>query len=269
MSKYFIGLLLVVLGVLFLFNEAGIIAFDLWGTITTFWPILIIVWGLKVTLDGIRDYFRRLGSGTLIFGLFLVVLGVSLQGSRLNLFTFGDIWPWIWPFFLIILGLLFIFRRKSPTLTVHVDTGLFSDKRNGKYYDDEDYEGEYEHQGTVYRKSFIGSINLGRSTWEVGKANLWTGIGDIDIDFSKAILKDGVNTVDLSGWIGDVQVYIPEEMPVKIITDLKVGEVDVFNETSSGTNRSVQYVSPNYNDADKKLKLNISLLIGDVDIKKV
>lgn len=270
-SKYFVGLLFVVLGVLFLFNQAGIIEFDLMEAIKTYWPLIIILWALKVTFNGLRHYIKRRGSGTLIFGVIVLIFGVSLQGSKLGYFTFAEIWPWIWPFFFIFLGFMFLFRRKSPRFTVEVDSGLFSKKNSEKYkYSDETYyDFDSDSKGKIYRKTFIGNFDLGRNTWEVGNTDIWAGIGDIDLDFSKAILKDGVNTVDISGWIGDIKVYIPEEMPVKIVTDLKIGEVDIFHESSSGTNRSLQYISPNYDEADKKLKLHISLLIGDVGIKRV
>lgn len=39
------GLFLVILGVLFLFQEMGIITGDFWGH---FWPILLIVFGLSI-----------------------------------------------------------------------------------------------------------------------------------------------------------------------------------------------------------------------------
>lgn len=269
MSKYIFGLLLVVLGALFLFNQAGIIEFNLIEIIKLYWPVIIILWGLKLTFSGLKQYFRRRGSGTLIFGSIVLIFGVSLQGSKLDYFTLAEIWPWIWPFFLIFLGILFLLRPKNPTFILTVDTDLFSESKRAKKSDYDADDSSYEYGGKVFKKSFVGSINFGQNPWEVGHSDFWIGIGDIDLDFSKALLKDGVNTVDLSGWVGDIKLYIPEELPVKILIDLKIGEVDMFNESSSGTNRSLQYVSPSYDHAENRLKLNISFLVGDVDIKRI
>lgn len=85
-----VGLLLIVLGVLFLSDTFQIINFG--RLIARWWPLILIAIGI-IQLNG-RD---RSG------GLFLLIIGVLFLLTQLHIFSWGQIWRF-WPVILIVIG---------------------------------------------------------------------------------------------------------------------------------------------------------------------
>ena len=103
-ARFIIGGILVALGVLLLLSNTNVINLDWgWDFVRTWWPILLIVWGLwELVSGGFR--FR-------LWPIFLLLLGIGFQLSALNL------WPWdfsvVWPAFIVIVGLAILLGRRS------------------------------------------------------------------------------------------------------------------------------------------------------------
>ena len=101
--RYIIGGILVALGVLLLLSNTEVINLDWgWGFVVTWWPILLIVWGLwELVSGGFR--FR-------MWPIILLLLGIGFQLSALNL------WEWdfsvVWPAFIVIVGLGILLGRR-------------------------------------------------------------------------------------------------------------------------------------------------------------
>ena len=103
-ARYIIGGILVALGVLLLLSNTEVINLDWgWDFLLTWWPILLIVWGLwELVSGGFR--FR-------IWPIILLLLGIGFQLSALNL------WEWdfsvVWPAFIVIVGLGILLGRRG------------------------------------------------------------------------------------------------------------------------------------------------------------
>ena len=74
MNRWIIGLLLLLAGVVGLLNGFGFIEMDLGSFLSTFWPVLIIIWGLKVIISS-RGY---------ISGGIIALIGLAFLGNNLN-----------------------------------------------------------------------------------------------------------------------------------------------------------------------------------------
>jgi predicted membrane protein len=95
-----LGLAFVVIGVLVLLANLGRLPFDL--DIKHWWPLILIVLGL-LHLYNNRNIFD-------FPGLFLVMLGVIFLLATLGRICWSDVWRF-WPLALILLGVSIIFRR--------------------------------------------------------------------------------------------------------------------------------------------------------------
>lgn len=104
-SGWFIGLLLIALGVIFLLQNLGIPVFQRW------WALLILIpafWAFVAAWDGYQGAQRlnRAVAGSLMTGLILTLLaGLFLFDIALGLF---------WPVVLILVGLAIILIRLVP-----------------------------------------------------------------------------------------------------------------------------------------------------------
>lgn len=269
MTNKLFGIIILLIGVSFLLVNVGYVDFEIGALIATYWPLIIIYIGLKETFKGLVHFSKKLARGKwrmnkLFWGLFYLSLGVVLQGNNLQYFniSLGQYWSWIWPTFIIYFGLTILFNRNSNLIVV--DLSGVSGKND---LSNADVKKRKKASSYKQKKQFIGDINIGSSPWLIEDFDTWVGIGDITIDLTTAILKEGENTIDISGWIGDVKVIVPHDVPTEVNVDVKLGDVNIFNNKQSGTNRTVSYRSEDYDFSDKKVSVSIKLSIGDIKVR--
>lgn len=77
------AIVLIFLGIIFLFNSTGLVPWSMWAWVWGYWPILIILMGLKLLL-GESAVFRMLMTVVTILVLAAVLAnGLRLSGSPL------------------------------------------------------------------------------------------------------------------------------------------------------------------------------------------
>jgi predicted membrane protein len=97
-----IGILFVVLGIMFILDNAGYIYFD---NIFEFWPLILVFVGVTKLTDNRNDK---------IFGGFLIALGIYLQINNLDLLPYF-IEDNFWAIMFILFGIFIILQRKDTT----------------------------------------------------------------------------------------------------------------------------------------------------------
>lgn len=121
------------------------------------------------------------------------------------------------------------------------------------------------------RNGFIGDVHLGRDYWELKPMNVNHFIGDTVIDLTKAQIPSGETRLNISAFIGDVKVLVPNDNDIsfKVHSSSFIGDIRVFDRHASGFLRSVDEQLPNYADADKKIILQCNMFVGDIQIMRV
>lgn len=139
---------------------------------------------------------------------------------------------------------------------------------NDHYYWDEGWGGGRE---VLHRAGFIGDLYLGQDDWELKPMNVSHFIGDTVIDLTRAIIPYGETRIDIAAFIGDVKLFIPDDMDVELCVTSSVflGELNVLDRNENGFCKSMKLESPYYYEAEKKLRVNVSMFLGDVVVKKV
>jgi len=275
-NKVMVALLLIGIGVGVLLDNFNVIQFDIGDLFRIYWPLIPIYIGLKTIFDGFKK--NRFYSGSWIFhlpvGLIIALIGWNFLAKNLgfNAINLGSIWNFFWPLLLILIGLKILFRNnKKPFIEVIADQEkvynyeeYVTGKNEDRYVDD-----QLRKKRKVYKSSIIGDLTMGKEISDIDELHLWHGIGDIDIDLSKAILSDGEIQISVAGWIGDVDIFVPKELPVQIITSVSIGESQIFDQLEGGLKKNSYYKSFGYDEAYRKVLIKIDLKIGDVRIKEV
>ncbi len=261
--KQLIGIVIIIIGAVFLLNNLNIIEHDL-DNVFSLWPLIIVAFGVKATITGMVSAWKfwkrgKIALGKLLFGLIVIGVGMSFLSTTTEAFYFprSELWSWTWPVVLIYIGFKLLFDRHSwKRIYVHKD----------KISGDWDY---HEFNSEFIDDRMVGDINIGKQPWKIGEKRMQIGVGDTDVDFTKAILEPGENVFELTGWVGSIEMLIPSDMPVHIECSTRIGDVTVFDEKYSGSAKSVTYTSPDYQEADKKLRIVVQLSIGEVGIHAV
>jgi len=144
-------------------------------------------------------------------------------------------------------------------------------------YDRYDHDGHYGHHhghsnhDTVNKSSFIGDVHMGKDYFQLKPTNISQFIGDTVLDLTKAQIPYGETKINISAFIGDVKVFVPNDSDVGIhvSTSSFIGDMKVLEEKRSGFMGSAGLESPYYREAGKKIRINVSVFIGDVKVNKV
>ena len=135
-------------------------------------------------------------------------------------------------------------------------------------YDEEWYDGGGK---TVNKSSFIGDVHIGKEYYTLKPTNISQFIGDTVLDLTKAQIPYGETRINISAFIGDIKVFVPNDVDVavRVTTSSFIGDMSVLGETRSGFMSSAGLTSPDYREAGKKILLTVSVFIGDVKVNKV
>jgi lia operon protein LiaF len=217
-----------------------------------FWPLCFLIAGYFFH----KYSHRLLGSVMYVFAGLLFIK--SLFSITFNLFGY------FFAAFLIYAGYRMVTNQS-----------VFGDKEKtkdaSKKVDLTKKKDESVHHGiqSAHRNFFIGEVRLIKNPFDLNDLNISGFIGDVKIDLSKAIIPEGESTIVISGLIGDIDIYVPADLEVAITSSAFVGDMDIIGDRSSGLSSKIHTVSPHYESSSRKVKISISLFIGDVDVRYI
>lgn len=124
---------------------------------------------------------------------------------------------------------------------------------------------------TINKSAFIGDVHMGNEYFTLKPTNISQFIGDTVLDLTKAQIPYGETKINISAFIGDVKVFVPNDsdLGVYVQTSSFIGDMTVLGQDRSGFMSSAGMESPHYREAGKKLRINVSVFIGDVKVNKV
>jgi lia operon protein LiaF len=173
--------------------------------------------------------------GSVLVGTVLIGLGVLFL---LSIWLRINLWGFFWPGLLIVLGVLILVRSRNTPAGTRSEFVLLAD---------------IEREGD----------------WPVTNEETWIGVGDVDLDFTHAIVPAGETTIGVRGFVGDVEVIVPQSVGLSInasgfVTNVKRGggEHPVF----LGPYR---YQTEGYETAERKIKLETSFFVHDLKLRQV
>ncbi|MGC5325843.1 cell wall-active antibiotics response protein LiaF [Brevibacillus sp. SYSU BS000544] len=119
------------------------------------------------------------------------------------------------------------------------------------------------------RSSLIGDFHLTSGRFELNNLHIWHGVGDVVIDLSRALIQEEESFLIINGWIGSVTIYVPVDLPVSIAAEVTIGDMEIFGHRQGGLNRHVVMSAEQYDVAHRKVKIIVSLIVGDIDVKYI
>jgi lia operon protein LiaF len=309
-KRIFIGMILILIGSLFLGSQLGVITINPGEIASTYWPVLMILLGISGLLGQVK--YRKETGSSYIWNLFVIALGVGFLARNLNYLNMstGEYIKLLIPAFIILFGIRMMFRKDRPSKIKqdysnkyeykyeyssppdHVTSAPVPDTAmpahdpifNSSPIPDpipipksipnfhHSHSSDHTHNPSAENRSgFFGDLYLGHDYWELKPMNISHFIGDTIIDLTKAQIPVGDTKLNISAFIGDVKVFVPNDMEVEVsVTSSSfLGDSTVFNKRESGFMRSVREESQDFTLSDKKIRLQVNLFIGDITVQRV
>lgn len=351
LGKAFGGLVLIAIGVMFFLNQLDIVQFDLGYVISHFWPVVLIIIGLRGLTAA--QSFRHGHIGSFLWGVVMIALGLVFLNKNFNWipeFGVSELFKFAVPAVLIILGIRLLFRPRAPgtppepepytpkdwqpysSSTAGLDgteptqpdtsspdraegmagpstappaseqgrpahmeswhTAKQQWKQSKHEWRDEirqrkrEWKQDWKHwkhdgdrsdgggcyaNGADNRNGFIGDVRIGREYWELKPLNISHFVGDTEIDLTRASIPYGETTINISAFVGDVKIFVPNDLQLEISVRASafLGDMSVFDKWEGGLFRNMNAESPHYFEAEKRIKIIVNAFIGDVRVKRV
>lgn len=233
----FFGLLMMLMGINLLFHILGWFSFSLGRLLI---PALFVYFGMRLYRRGKRKRGRVL----FIFGAFglMNTLGIHI----------GNVMGLLFSTLIIYIGYQFLhYSKRWCTAKEFPVSELTPDG----------------FQVAGKQHSLIGSLDWTKSRWELKNLTIWQGIGEVKMDLSRAVIPPGETIIVIHGWIGDIDIYLPYEVAISMVATINVGSLNVFGHKEAGIGRSFSFEAPQYQDAEKSVRIIVNLLVGEMDIK--
>ncbi|QKS71867.1 cell wall-active antibiotics response protein [Paenalkalicoccus suaedae] len=163
-------------------------------------------------------------------------------------------------FFIVAMLIVFFWqfrkRRKEPELV------------KPYYKNPEDSKHRLIEVRPLMEQRFIGSDRTSDAAYEWRDINIQGAVGDKVIDLSNTVVAyDAI--VSVRHFLGNITIYVPYDVDVSIHTSLFFGKVTIFDELDRKLlNESVHYKTEGYADATQRIKIVLSSVSGDVEVRR-
>jgi lia operon protein LiaF len=166
----------------------------------------------------------------LFVGGFIILFGVLFL---LDEFVTINIWSLLWPISIISLGVWLLVRPDNDSGISKIDP--FANVR------------EYGH-------------------WQVGNDDYSMFIGDIHLDMTHADIPSGDTHLQFNGFIGDIKLLLPEDAAYRVQANGFISDVNADEFKRDGFLTPVEFTSPGYDTADKRVNIQTNFFIVDLDV---
>lgn len=119
----------------------------------------------------------------------------------------------------------------------------------------------------IQKQNFIAGVHWDRDPWTLQSISMWHVLGEHDIDLSLAIVEERENIIMFQGVVGDIDLVISEDYGIEIEAFVMFGQIEFGPDKETGMVNRLYWRSPNYELREKKVKIMISYLVGDIDIR--
>ncbi len=205
-SELFFGLLIIVLGIIFLLSNLEVVEA---GDVLRLWPVLLILLGAAKMYDAVTTSGR-------FFGLFFVALGALLLLDRLYIIHFR-LHDW-WPLLLIVLGASLLFRNPRRRMTSGTMTPPAGMTEEG--------------DSVINVFSLLAGNKRICTSKEFAGGEATAIMGGCEIDLRRTAVKDKAAIINIFAFWGGIKISVPEGW--NVVTDATAILGGVENKTRPG-----------------------------------
>lgn len=220
----------------------------------------------------------------ILIGLVLICFGLFLLGKTTGIFhfSFGDIFPYS----IIAVGIWLIIRKKqmidraesgSTGLKINPAEDLASpgsrapeeplaSERAGAERQSQTTQSPSFQNGKVRYNKFIGDMQIHLRGVNLQNVEISSFIAEIDLYLKDGILNKGLNRIIISGFIGEIRIYAPRDLPLFFHGSNFVGDIEIGVERSSGFGNSLDWQTADYQSAESKVYIAANCFLGDLKV---
>ncbi|HMK39159.1 MAG TPA: cell wall-active antibiotics response protein LiaF [Bacteroidota bacterium] len=190
-------------------------------------------------------------------GVLLILAGVIFLLDSTGVVDIGDLFKTFWPLFLVLWGISMLtrggFRRHGRTADPPASASA---------------AGPADASESLESSNVFGDVDIRITSPSFRGGSATTVFGDITVDCRLGGLADGEHALTVSGVFGDARVTAPPGVALEVTAHALAGDVSVMDQKKSGISAAIRYTTPGYESAPRRLRLRVSQVFGDIDVRQ-
>lgn len=170
--------------------------------------------------------------GFMFLGILLILFGLQALVSNLTGIEFGS---FCFPVGLILIGLWVLARPKMVKDVSAVEFNLL---------------GEFKRSGV----------------WAVKPVEIWSGVGEVKLDFSQAEVSTGETHIHIYSLVGDIVLRPGTNLGLQLTANGLVNSIKWMGTKQDNFLNSMQLATPEFVQAEQKLLVEVTALVGDIKV---
>jgi predicted membrane protein len=170
--------------------------------------------------------------GFMFIGILLIFFGLLALVSNLTGIEFGN---FCFPVGLILIGVWVLARPRMVKSGAQVEFNIL---------------GEHKRSGV----------------WAVKPVEIWSGVGEVKLDFTQAEVPPGETRIHIYSLVGDIMLRPGANMGLQLTANGLVNSIKWMGAKQDNFLNSVQLTNPEFAQADRKLFVEVTALIGDIKV---
>ncbi|WP_427338881.1 LiaI-LiaF-like domain-containing protein [Caloranaerobacter sp. DY30410] len=286
-KNFTVGFILIFLGIFWLLDNLNILNFSVWNIFFDLWPVILIIIGLNLIF---RKNKIIIIIAWILFIIFAIFYGFYLENSDLDELENQNIVLEKKDFITngilelkLLAGDFNLKSTKNELLNVYTtDPNVYYESNFNNNSKTAQIEFKYKkNKKIVTKRGYKYKFNIDENiVWDINvdmgaidgsfdlqsinfqNLDIDAGAGSVDILLGQK-LKD--SKVDIDMGAGDINITIPRDLGVKIRFDGGVKHSNLKN--LNWIHKNNYYISPNYDNADKRIYIAVNIGAGNLNIK--
>jgi len=126
-----------------------------------------------------------------------------------------------------------------------------------------------ETSGRLRYSKMLGDMYIDCKGKNLSNVEISTGVGDLELNLNEGILSKGLNRVIISGFIGDIRIFVSKEMSFFSHCSNFIGDIDLGGQRTSGFGNTLEHDDPGYDQAESKLYVAANSFIGNIKVYRI
>jgi hypothetical protein len=192
-------------------------------------------------------------------GISLIIIGIIFLLDSTGTFDIGDLIRTYWPLLLVLWGFAILtrpgFRRRGAAPGPRAAGTVAG-------------AGSTDPAESLQSSNVFGDVDIRVTSPSFRGGSATTVFGDIMVDCHQGGLADGEHRLTVSGVFGDSRVIVPPGVALDITAHALVGDTSVLDQKRGGISAAVRYTTPGFDSAPKRLRVSVSQVFGDIDVRQ-
>ncbi len=261
-SRYLLGLLLIILGVFFVFKNFNIPFFSQINIFQFLIPLLLLYWAYQ-------SYLKGKQVAALILGL--VGISTLFDSIGLKFLGFGLLEKLMVPGIFILIGYSIINRNPSSTASAQKDQYVSPEHQNKTYYspgaeiDEAPLDARANPSNPTADADSKTQNNTQKTQGTLKKRQLTTVFSSQRLVYSKSDFESGNSYIDATCVFGDLDLVFSKDINLHIDANVTMADLDFIGHKYGGIMNKFQETYK-AEGSDVHVYITLSVVFGDVDI---